>query len=162
MVQYWRFVIKTKADKNKTGTSFPPQKAKKAKGAFHNDENNMDNIYGKLMSNKLDVNLGYLYENVVAQMIVSSGRELYYHTWNKKDSTHYYEIDFLITKKSKVVPIEVKSGIVKTYNSLNAFCEKYSKIVGERYVISQKDLMKKGMLKISPFYLFSQILQSKE
>lgn len=127
-----------------------------------NDENNIDNIYGKLMSNKLDVNLGYLYETVVAQMIVSSGRELYYHTWNKKDSTHYYEIDFLITKKSKVVPIEVKSGIVKTYNSLNAFCEKYSKIVGERYVISQKDLMKNGMLKISPFYLFSQILQSKE
>ena len=44
IVQYWRFVIKTKADKNKTGTSFPPQKAKKAKGAFHNDENNMECI----------------------------------------------------------------------------------------------------------------------
>lgn len=124
-----------------------------------NEENNVDNIYGKLMSNKLDVNLGYLYENVVAQMIVSSGRELYYHTWNKKDSTHHYEIDFLITKKSKVVPIEVKAGIVKTYNSLNVFCEKYSKLVGERYVVSQKDLTHDGMIKISPFYLFPKILK---
>ena len=53
-------------------------------------------IYAKLLSDKLPINLGYLYENLMAQMIVASGRELYYHTWNKKGSTHYYEVDFLV------------------------------------------------------------------
>ena len=54
-------------------------------------------IYAKLLADKLPANLGYLYENLVAQMITSTGRELYYHTWEKKGSTHYYEIDFLIS-----------------------------------------------------------------
>ena len=122
-------------------------------------ETNSENIYMRIMSNKLDVNLGYVYENVIAQMIKASGRELYFHTWNKINSTHNYEIDFLITKNSKVVPIEVKSGIVKTYHSLNAFCEKYSKIVGERYIISQKDISNNEIIKICPFYLFQCIIK---
>ena len=40
-----------------------------------------NDIYAKLLSDKLPANLGYLYENLVAQMIAASGRELYYHTW---------------------------------------------------------------------------------
>ena len=67
-------------------------------------------IYAKLLADKLPANLGYLYENLVAQMITSTGRELYYHTWEKKGSTHYYEIDFLISNGSKVSAIEVKSA----------------------------------------------------
>lgn len=51
-------------------------------------------LYEKLLSDKLPANLGYLYENVAAQMISASGREIFYHTWLKKESTHYYEIDF--------------------------------------------------------------------
>ena len=51
-----------------------------------------------------------LYENVVAQAIKASGRDLYYHTWKKEGSTHSFEIDFLITSKNKIVPIEVKSS----------------------------------------------------
>lgn len=49
-------------------------------------------IYSKLLSDKLPANLGYLYENLVAQMIAASGRELYYHTWEKKESTHYRQV----------------------------------------------------------------------
>ncbi len=66
-----------------------------------------DNIYSKLLSDKLESDLGYLYENVVAQMIVASGRNLYYHTWRDKDKTHSNEVDFLITNKNKIIPIEV-------------------------------------------------------
>ena len=44
-----------------------------------------NDIYAKLLSDKLPSNLGYLYENLMAQMIVASGRELYYHTWKKND-----------------------------------------------------------------------------
>lgn len=51
---------------------------------FMNEPVTGDNIYNRLLSDKLPANLGYLYENAVAQMIASSGRELYYHTWEKK------------------------------------------------------------------------------
>ena len=59
-------------------------------------------IYNKLLSDKLDINLGYLFENMVAQMIASSGRNLFYHTWRKENSTHQYEVDFLIIKNGKI------------------------------------------------------------
>ena len=60
------------------------------------DRPSTDNeLYSKLLSDRLPANLGYLYENMAAQLIKSTNRELYYHTWEKKGSTHYYEIDFL-------------------------------------------------------------------
>ena len=81
-------------------------------------------IYAKLLADKLPANLGYLYENLVAQMITSTGRELYYHTWEKKGSTHYYEIDFLISNGSKVSAIEVKSAGAGKHESLLEFRKK--------------------------------------
>lgn len=88
---------------------------------FNDSENGVEDIYRKLLSDKLPADLGYLYENVVAQMIKASGRDLYYHTWKKKESTHSYEIDFLITSKNKVIPIEVKSSAVKNHESIDQF-----------------------------------------
>lgn len=61
-----------------------------------------NDIYAKLLSDKLPANLGYLYENLIAQMITASGRELYYHTWDKARSSHYYEVEFLIFEGSKI------------------------------------------------------------
>lgn len=57
-----------------------------------------NDIYARLLSDKLPANLGFLYENLAAQMIAAAGRELYYHTWEKHGSTHYYEVDFLISE----------------------------------------------------------------
>ena len=85
---------------------------------FNSSLNTNESIYQKLLSNKLDANLGYLYENAVAQIIKSCNKDLYYHTWQKNNSTHYYEIDFLFIKNNKVVPIEVKSGMINNYHSL--------------------------------------------
>ena len=126
---------------------------------FNDESRTNEQIYQKLLSNKLDINLGYIYENAVAQLIKANNRELYYHTWKKENSTHHYEIDFLIIKNKKVVPIEVKSGIVNNFNSLHAFCKKYSSVVGERYVFSQKDLSNQEMIKMRPFYLSQIILK---
>ena len=95
-------------------------------------------IYAKLLADKLPANLGYLYENLVAQMITSTGRELYYHTWEKKGSTHYYEIDFLISNGSKVSAIEVKSAGAGKHESLLEFRKKYSKNIKNSYIVSQK------------------------
>lgn len=96
-------------------------------------------IYEKLLSDKLSANLGYVYENLVAQMLVASGNKLYYHTW-LRDEKHYYETDFLLSRGNKIVPIEVKSSGYATHASLDAFCKKYSSRIGQRYLVYAKDL----------------------
>lgn len=106
-------------------------------------------IYQKLLSDKLSANLGYVYENLIAQMLVAAGYKLYYHTW-PKDEKHNYEIDFLIAKGDKVVPIEVKSSGYKTHASLDAFCQKYSSRIGSRYLVYTKDLQQDGQTLMVP------------
>ncbi len=112
-------------------------------------------IYSKLLSDKLPANLGYLYENLVAQMIAASGRGLYYHTWEKQDSTHYYEIDFLISKGAKISAIEVKSSGTGKHESLSEFGKKYSKHVKDCIILSQKDVGNENNIKFFPIYLTS-------
>ena len=112
-----------------------------------------NDIYAKLLADKLPANLGYLYENLVAQMIAASGRELFYHTWKREKSTHYYEIDFLITQSSKVSAIEVKSSGVGKHESLTEFHKKYSKTVRDCVIISQKDIDREGQISFLPVYL---------
>ena len=110
-------------------------------------------LYAKLLSDKLPANLGFLYENLVAQIINSTGRELYYHTWEKKGSTHYYEIDFLISEGSKVSALEVKSSGLGKHESIDEFIKKFSGNVKEAYLLSQKDTDTKGRLLMRPLYL---------
>ncbi len=112
-------------------------------------------LYAKLLSDKLPANLGYLYENMIAQMITASGRELYYHTWEKEESTHYYEIDFLISQGAKISAIEVKSSGTGRHESLTEFSKKYSKHIKESFILSQKDMGKEGIIKYIPIYLTS-------
>ena len=118
-----------------------------------------NDVYAKLLSDNLPANLGYLYENHMAQMIASTGRELYYHTWEKKDSTHYYEVDFLVSDKSKINAFEIKSSGLGKHESINEFCRKYSKNVNKSYLISQKDVGKDGSLLLKPFYLVPFIVK---
>ena len=127
---------------------------------FNDSQNGIEDIYKKLLSDALPADLGYLYENAVAQAIKASGRDLYYHTWKKEGSTHSYEIDFLLTSKNKVVPIEVKSSAVKNHKSLDHFVVKYSKYVGDRYLLSQKDVGKIGDLKLKPIYMILFLLKA--
>ena len=118
-----------------------------------------NDIYAKLLSDKLPANLGYLYENAVAQMIASMDRELYYHTWKKKDTSHYYEIDFLLSMKDKIRALEIKSSGTGKHESILKFREKYSKNVKDTYIISQKDVGKKGNLKFLPVYFVPFLLR---
>ena len=110
-------------------------------------------IYEKLLSDKLAANLGYLYENVVAQLLASGGDELFYHTFLNKASRHNYEIDFLISRKNKICPIEVKSSGYKTHASLDAFSEKFSGRVLEKYLLYTKDLQKDHDILCLPVYM---------
>lgn len=114
-------------------------------------------IYQKLLSDKLDANLGYVYENLVAQMLTASGNKLFYYTF-AKDEKHSYEIDFLITRGNKICPIEVKSSGYKTHTSLDAFRSKYSSRIKNSYLIYTKDLqIGENELIYLPFYMTSMI-----
>ena len=112
-----------------------------------------NDIYAKLLSDKLPANLGFLYENLVAQMIAASGRELYYHTWEKAGSTHYYEVDFLVSEGSKINAFEVKASGTGKHQSIKEFLDKFSKNVHNVYLLSQKDVGKEEKLLFKPFYL---------
>ena len=78
--------------------------------AFRDKDFTENIIYEKLWNDKLNTNLGYLYENVVAQMLRASGNELFYHTFPTEKGNRNYEIDFLLARKNKICPIEVKSS----------------------------------------------------
>lgn len=115
-------------------------------------------IYSKLLADKLPANLGYLYENVVAQMICASGRELYYHTWKKEGSTHYYETDFLLTNAAKVIPMEVKSSGTGKHESITEFCRKYSGSAEKPILVSQKDMGEVDGIRNIPVYMVPHFL----
>jgi len=110
-------------------------------------------IYEKLLSDKLSVNLGYVYENVIAQMLRTAGSELYYYTMPSDTSNHNYEVDFLLSRKNKICPIEVKSSGYKTHTSLDKFIEKYSNRILEKYVVYTKDLKKDKDIIMLPVYM---------
>ena len=109
-------------------------------------------IYDKLLNDKLEANLGYVYENLVAQMLAAAGNNLFYHIW-QKDEKHYYEVDFLLSRGNKLCPIEVKSSGYKSHASLDEFCKKYSKYVGNRYLVYTKDLRKDSETLLVPVYM---------
>lgn len=107
-------------------------------------------IYQKLLSDKLSANLGYVYENIVAQVLTATGNKLFYHTWPTESRKHNYEVDFLLSRGAKLCPLEVKSSGYKTHASLDAFCEKFSERVGERFLVYTKDLRKDGATTLLP------------
>jgi predicted AAA+ superfamily ATPase len=110
-------------------------------------------IYDKLLSDSLSVNLGYLYENAIAQILAANGDELFYHTFMNRTSRHNYEIDFLLTRKNKICPLEIKSSGYKTHKSLDAFMDKYSNRILQRYIIYTKDFSKDQDVICLPVYM---------
>lgn len=112
-----------------------------------------NDIYEKLLNDKLPVNLGYIYENVVAQMLNAAGNELFYYTIFNESSRHNYEIDFLIARKNKICPIEVKSSGYKTHKSLDVFKDKYSGRILDKYLIYTKDMSKDEDIFCIPVYM---------
>lgn len=139
--------------------------------AFKDKSFTSNEIYTRLLNDKLQANLGYLYENIVAQTLSAHGHELYYHTFigsnarlsvddtnveiykrNNIDNINY-EVDFLISEKSKIVPIEVKSSGYKTHASLDAFVRKFSSRISRGILLYTKDYQRNGMLEYVPIVM---------
>lgn len=121
--------------------------------AFRDKDFTENEIYQKLLNDKLSTNLGYVYENMIAQMLRATGKEIYYHTIPYHEGKKYYEIDFLLADAHKVSPIEVKSSGYKTHASLDEFCRKYSDRIKSKYLIYTKDLKREADINYIPIYM---------
>lgn len=121
--------------------------------AFKDKKYTENVIYNKLLSDKLEANLGYVYENAVAQMLIAKGNNLFYYTMESATSNHLHEIDFLLSKGNKICPIEVKSGNYRGHKSLDVFCEKFSSRIGEKYVAHTKDYKWENGINYVPVYM---------
>lgn len=125
--------------------------------AFMDKDFTENGIYQKLLTDKLSADLGYVYENVVAQLLRTAGHSLYYYTFKEKnaDATEprSYEIDFLISKKDKICPIEVKSSGYKSHKSLDEFNRKYSARIAQRYLLYTRDIRKESDIICLPVYM---------
>ena len=106
--------------------------------AFMDSDFTDNTIYNKLLNNKLSTNLGYVFENVVAQLLVANGKKLFYHSWPTETDKRNYEIDFLITEGSKITPIEVKSSQSKEHKSMDEFFAKFHDRIQRRIIIHTK------------------------
>ncbi|MCM1110111.1 MAG: AAA family ATPase [Clostridium sp.] len=114
-------------------------------------------IYRKLLADKLPVDLGYIYENIAAQLLRSAGHSLYYYTFREQtpesEKPRFYEIDFLILSGHRICPIEVKSSGYKSHKSLDLFSRKYSSRIKTRYLLYTKDLRKEQDIIYLPIYM---------
>lgn len=125
------------------------------------DENGIvsEEIYKKLLFDKLEVNKGMIMENIVAQMLVASGHKLYfYNNPSRDDASLRMEIDFLIAKskitsKHNISPIEVKFGGKYTLTSLKKCREKYTEQLDTLYVLHKNDLKVEEGIVYLPLYM---------
>jgi len=118
-----------------------------------------EEVYKKILFNKLEFNGGMILENIVAQMLTANGHKLFFYSNSSRDNTlDRMEIDFLIAKKSitnrhNISPIEVKSGKNYTLNSLNKFISKYNNNLDIPYVIHTSDLKIENGITYLPIYM---------
>lgn len=130
--------------------------------AFMDKDYTENEIYRKLLSDKLSTDFGYVYENVIAQMLRSAGNELFYYTFkeeavkeNGSDNSvlRNYEVNFLLSRKDKICPIEIKSSGYNSHKSLDRFQEKYSGRIQHRYLLYTKDMRKDKDILCLPAYM---------
>ena len=121
---------------------------------FHDNEYLDNELYRALLFDKLNINEGMIFENAVAQTLRTSGHRLYF--YSRVDSANRgnnMEIDFLIVRKNKVSPVEVKSASYRYHSSLDKFKAKFSKNIGESYIIYTKDVIVKDGITHIPIYM---------
>ena len=125
------------------------------------DENGIvsEEIYKKLLFDKLEFNKGMIVENIVAQMLTASGHKLYFYSNpSRDDASSRMEIDFLIAKskissRHNISPIEVKSGKNYTLTSIKKFIAKYKAQLHTPYVLHTGDLKEENGIVYLPLYM---------
>ena len=111
-------------------------------------------LYKAILFDRLSINEGMIIENIAAQMLRRNGHKLYFYSRNDKEHReNHMEVDFLITEKKKIAPIEVKSGSYKSHSSLDKFKKKFAPKLSNSYIIYTKDVMLKDDIIHLPIYM---------
>lgn len=132
--------------------------------AFSENEIMDQQLYKQIMDEKLSLNQGMIYENMIAQMITAMGRKLFFYTkYNEEKHRNDIEIDFLLSNESKtnfkVYPLEVKSSKNYSAISLGRFKEVYGKKIATPYIIHPKNFSVDGDIIKVPPYMFPFIFE---
>ena len=132
--------------------------------AFNENEIMEQQLYKQIMNEKLSLNQGMIYENMISQMIVAMGRKLYFYTrYNEEKHRNDIEIDFLLSNESKMnfrmYPIEVKSSKNYSAISLDKFKELYEKKIAISYIVHPKNLLVDGEIIKIPPYMFPFVFE---
>ena len=124
--------------------------------AFDNGVLSMPEVYSAFTKGRLSINEGMLFENVAAQLLRSSGKELHYvELKKKKDDKNVYEIDFVLPKGKKITPVEIKSSTSSKHDSLDFFMKKYAKRIDGAVIIHSKNMRSEGRILYLPIYMTS-------
>ena len=110
-------------------------------------------LYDDLLKGRLNVNLGMVFENMVAQELTMTGHNLVFAKFDHKDSDNLQEVDFLIPEGRGMIPVECKSGDSSRHISLDRFLDKYGRSVKHAYVVHGKDLRVDGDITYIPIYM---------
>lgn len=111
-------------------------------------------LYRAILFDRLNINEGMIMENVVAQMLRRNGHKLYFYSRSDaKQRENHMEIDFLIAEGKKIAPIEVKSNNYTSHASLDKFRNRFSRVIGNAYILYSKDILIKDGITHLPFYM---------
>ena len=133
--------------------------------AFSENEIMEEQLYKRIMDERLSINQGMIYENMIAQMITAMGRKLYFFTrYSEEKHRNDIEIDFLLSNESKmnfkVYPLEVKSSKNYSAISLGRFKEIYGRKIATPYIIHPKNYSREGELVKVPPYMFPFVFET--
>lgn len=106
-----------------------------------------------VLYNRLSLNEGMFFENLVAQMLQATGHRLFFYSQPRRGDDNGLEIDFLIRQAKKICPIEVKSSGYTAHASLDKFVKKYSSRLGRKFVIYGKDYRREDDVVYLPVYM---------
>jgi len=123
---------------------------------FRDNDYSDNELYRAILLDKLNINEGMLIENITAQMLRFNSHRLYFYSRvDSNNRKNMMEIDFLITRKGKINPIEVKSSVYRSHSSLDKFRKKFSSSskLGNTYILYTKDLMIKDDIIHLPVYM---------
>lgn len=122
--------------------------------AFRDNEYVDNDLYQAILLDKLGINEGMIVENAVAQMFRCNGHHLYFYSRSDTNNRgNHMEIDFLVSDKKRICPIEVKSSSYREHSSLDKFRRKFSSKLGDSYILYQKDVqIKDGVIHL-PLYM---------
>lgn len=121
--------------------------------SFQSNIGNRNDIYREILENRMGINKGMFFENMVAQEIVATGKRLVYSSFQTDSSTNTQEVDFILAHNGKITPVEAKSGVSAKHVSLDRFMKKYASRIDCAYVIHSKDLRVDGNIVYIPIYM---------